>query len=42
MTALAALGAAGRAVRQLLTDGRYDALFEGAPTHAELNKLFVG
>jgi 2-methylisocitrate lyase-like PEP mutase family enzyme len=41
LTALAALGAAKRAVHQLLTEGRFDALFEGAPTHGELNALFT-
>lgn len=41
MTALAALGAAKRGVRQLFTEGRYDALFEGAATGAELNGLFA-
>lgn len=40
-TALAALGAAKRAVQQLFTEGRYDALFDGAASGAELNGLFA-
>jgi 2-methylisocitrate lyase-like PEP mutase family enzyme len=40
-TALAALGAASRAVRELLEEGRYDALFEKPASGAELNGLFA-